>query len=179
MNIGFDLDKVFVDYPPGIPHWIIDKLYKKKDSNTLLYRIPGKLEQKVRQISHYTFLRPAIQKNLLFLQNLSKERKHNLYLISSRFEFLKKQTEQLVKKHSFDSIFKKLYFNFLNEQPHEFKDRVMKEVHIDRYIDDDLSLIKYLARQNPNIIFYWLNSRWEKKLADNIFAVRDITEVVK
>jgi hypothetical protein len=126
-----------------------------------------------------SFLRPPIKKNLSFLQSLSKEKKHNLYLISSRFGFLKKQTEKLAKRHSFYSIFKKLYFNYQNEQPHEFKDRVLKEIKIDRYIDDDLALIKHLAKENPKSIFYWLNTRLKKKLTHNILAVTDITEVVK
>ena len=30
MNIGFDLDKVFIDTPPFIPKTVIEKLYKKK-----------------------------------------------------------------------------------------------------------------------------------------------------
>jgi len=179
MNIGFDLDKVFVDYPPFIPHWIIDTLYKEKDNGILLYRVPGTFEQKLRQLSHTSFLRPPIKKNLSFLQSLSKEKKYNLYLISSRFGFLKKQTEELAKKHNFYNIFKKLYFNYQNEQPHEFKNRVLQEIKIDRYIDDDLSLIKHLAKKNPKSIFYWLNARFKKTLANNILAVTDITEVIK
>lgn len=179
MNIGFDLDKVFVDYPPFIPNWVIDKLYKEKDNGVLLYRIPGLVEQKFRQFSHQSILRQPIKKNLSFLQSLTQEKKHNLYLISSRFGFLKKQTERLTKRHNFDSIFDKLYFNYLNEQPHEFKDRVVKEVKIDRFIDDDLSLITYLAKNNPNIIFYWLNNTQEKRITHNIFAVKSIEAVIK
>src|SRR5260221_3171332 len=179
MNIGFDLDKIFIDHPPFIPDCIINKLYKERDNCILLYRIPGVVEQNLRQLSHQSFLRPPIQKNLAFLQRITQEKKYNLYLISSRFGFLKKQTERIRKKHEFDNIFKKLYFNYQNEQPHEFKNRIVKEIKIHKFIDDDLSLIKYLARENPNIIFYWLNNSQERKLADNIFAITDIAKVVR
>jgi hypothetical protein len=36
MNIGFDFDKVFVDYPPIIPDYFFDRFYKKKANGTLL-----------------------------------------------------------------------------------------------------------------------------------------------
>lgn len=179
MNIGFDLDKIFVDYPPFIPNWVIDKLYKERDNGVLLYRIPGRFEQKLRQLSHQPFLRPPLKHNLSFLQVLAKNNTHTLYLISSRFGFLKKQTERLSKKQNFNSIFKKLYFNYDNEQPHEFKNKILKQLKIDRYIDDDLSLLKYLAKNNPSSKFYWLNSSINKEIEKNIIAVTDIQSLMK
>lgn len=178
MNIGFDLDKVLVDYPPLIPNWMIDKLYKEKDNGVLLYRIPGRLEQKIRQLSHISFLRQGIKKNLSVLKELSKDKKNNLYLISSRFSFLKSQTEEVSKRHEFEKIFKALYFNFDDEQPHVFKDSIIKKIHIDRYIDDDLSLITYLAKNNPGKKFFWLNMRENKQLAENLFAVTKIDDIL-
>lgn len=179
MKIGFDLDGIFIKGPPLIPKKIIERLYKERDHGVLLYRIPGKLEQKLRKLSHLGLLRGPIKKNLEFLKSNSKGKNHDFFLISSRFGFLKKQTEKLIAKHSLDVAFEKLNFNYQNEQPHEFKSRVVKEKKLDRYIDDDLSLIKYLAKNNPGIIFYWLNKFQKKKLADNILAVTDISEILK
>ncbi|MEN9407220.1 MAG: hypothetical protein RLZZ455_436, partial [Candidatus Parcubacteria bacterium] len=62
MNIGFDLDKVLVNYPPLIPDGLIDRLYKKKIKGELVYRFPSKPEQRIRKISHLSFLRPKIKK---------------------------------------------------------------------------------------------------------------------
>lgn len=110
MNIGFDLDKIFIDYPPFVPSWIFDKFYKEKDNGILLYRIPGTFEQKLRILVHAPFLRPAIKTNLKFLEMLARERKNDLYLISSRFGFLKKRTEYLVNKYQLNNLFKKTLF---------------------------------------------------------------------
>ena len=156
MNIGFDLDKVFIDYPPFLPSVWFDRLYKQKDNGVLLYRIPSYPEQLLRKTLHLPLLRPGIKGNLDFLYGLSK-RDHKLYLISSRFKFLENTTKRLVKKYGFDKIFDGMYFNFENEQPHVFKERIIKQLSLDLYIDDDLSLIKHAAKHNFKTRFHILH----------------------
>lgn len=156
MKIGFDLDKIFVNYPPLIPDSVIDKLYKKKANGTLLYRIPTRPEQIIRQISHYHIFRQPIQTNIDFLKSLPKD-KHQLYLISSRFGFLEKQTLSLMHKLGLDLIFDRMYFNFENKQPHEFKNTVLQQLNLDLYVDDDIHLLKFVADQNKKTRFYWFH----------------------
>lgn len=176
MNIGFDLDKVFINYPPLVPANIIDKLYKKKSNGILIYRIPKKPEQIFRRLTHHPFLRPPITENLSFLEKIPKS-KYKLYLISSRFSFLQKRTENIIKKYNFDSIFKGMYFNYMNIQPHEFKDIIIKQLKIEKYVDDDFSLIEYLAKHNPSVTFYWLNPLKTKKIKKNIYAIQHLSEM--
>ncbi len=174
MNIGFDLDKVFIDYPPLVSPRLIDKLYKKKDNGGLLYRIPAYPEQVFRRISHAPFLRPAIKENMEFLKGIPKK-DNKLYLISSRFKFLEKRTLKLVKRYSLDKVFDEMYFNFDNLQPHEFKNEIIKRLGLDMYVDDDLSLIKHAAKYNLKTKFFWLNQDQNNQpLTDNIFAISKI-----
>lgn len=179
MNIGFDFDKVFIDYPPFFPAKLFDKLYKKKDNGVLLYRIPGYPEQLLRKTLHLPFMRPPIKENMAFLKNISK--KHNkLYLISSRYSFLRPETNRLIKKYELDKIFDGMYFNYTNEQPHFFKEAVLKTLQLDLYVDDDLSLLKHVAKKNPKTKFFWLNHTIDKKpLAKNIFEIRKLKEIFK
>ncbi len=176
MNIGFDLDKVFIDYPPFIPDIVFDRFYKKKSNGALTYRIPAKPEQLLRYIIHHPFLRPPIKKNLDFLNEFSKTN-NDLFLISSRFGFLKSRTNNLIKQYGFDKIFKGLYFNYENKQPHFFKDHVLKKLKIKKYVDDDFALVKYLAKHNPTIQFYWLNPHKNKKITDNIEAIVNLSQI--
>lgn len=179
MNIGFDLDKIFVDYPPFIPDKIIDKLYKKKVNGVLLYRIPRKPEQFVRKLSHLPIFRPKIQKNIDFLKDISRD-KHKLYLISSRFGFLENETLRLMQKLGFDKVFSGLYFNFQNLQPHIFKNDLMKKLKIDMYVDDDLPLLEYIAKNNKNTKFFWLNKNPDKIVSEkNIFSIPRISDILK
>ncbi len=178
MNLGFDFDKIFIDYPPFIPSALIDRLYKKKANGTLLYRIPSGNEQVLRLLTHHPLLRPLIKDNIAFIQNLSKKKKHKHYLISSRFGFLKNTTEKLIKKHGFDKMFDEMFFNFENKQPHIFKNDVLKKLHIDRYVDDDLPLLEFLKKDHKKTKFFWLNKNNNKALGKNLFAITHLSQML-
>ncbi len=179
MRIGFDLDKIFINSPPFIPDALITRLYMKKPDGALEYRIPSKPEQGLRRLSHLPVFRPPIPENLAFLKSIPKD-KNKIYLISSRFKFLEGQTNDLVKKYRLDKIFEEMYFNFENRQPHIFKNKVLKKLNLDLYIDDDLSLLNYVAKENKKTKFFWLNhTKKNHRLADNIFAISKLSDIFK
>ena len=177
MNIGFDLDKIFIDYPPLIPEALINRLYKQEYNGILLYRLPSKPEQLIRVISHHPFFRPPIVENLEYIKKLTKNKSHKYYLISSRFSFLRKRTKTIVEKYQFDKIFDSMVFNFENQQPHVFKDKTIKELKIDLYVDDDLPLLEYLTDKNLKIKFFWLNNKQNKPMSENLFAIRHLSQM--
>jgi len=178
MKIGFDLDKVFINTPPLIPSVVINKFYKKRDNGILLYNIPSRPEQFLRKAVHLPVLRQPMKKNFAFLKELSKDKKHQLYLISSRFNFLEPETNRLVKKYKLDTIFDKLYFNYDNKQPHEFKNEILQKLKLDIFVDDDLSLVRYVAKDNPGTKFFWFDTNTkEKEIADNIKAIKQLGEI--
>jgi hypothetical protein len=177
MNIGFDLDKIFINFPPLIPSGIIDLFYKEKTKDKLKYRIPSKLEQIIRIFSHYPLFRPPITQNLDYVKNLAFKNKNKYYLISSRFNFLKKRTDNLIKRYSFDKIFNAMYFNYENKQPHLFKNEIIKKLDLDTFVDDDLQLLEYLAGKNSKTKFFWLNEKISKPLKKNLFAIKHISEM--
>lgn len=173
MRIGFDFDKVFVDYPPFVPEKLINWLYKKHN-HKLSYRIPGKLEQKIRILSHYSLLRPPIKESLRYLPELAKNNNLEIYLISSRFGFLKEKTKNWLKKYKIEKYFKGIFFNFNNKQPHLFKSQKIKELEIEKYVDDDLDLLYYLSKENTKIKFYWINKSRKKDLPENIIQIDNL-----
>jgi len=179
IRIAFDFDKVFVDYPPLIPSALINYLYKKRNHN-LSYRIPGPIEKRIRIFSHTHFLRHPIKENIHILSEMFDSNKYLIFLISSRFSFLRGRTEEWDKRHKISRFFKEMYFNFKDEQPHLFKDRIIKEGKIEKFIDDDLDLLFYLAERNPNVDFYWLgNFKPNKPLPKNIMQIKTLSEIKK
>lgn len=176
MKIGFDFDKIFIDYPPFVPSRLIDRLYKENDGKELRYRIPKKAEQYIRLFSHYPLFRPLIKQNVLSLKRDDSKKTNTYFLISSRFGFLKNRTELLIQKLNFDTLFEGMYFNYENQQPHLFKREVIDNLALDRYVDDDLPLLIYLSKCFPKIRFYWLGNK-EEKIKENLFAIKNISEV--
>ncbi len=179
MRIGFDLDKVFVDTPPFIPSAVITKLYVKNvKAGIPEYRIPSHKEQVIRIISHYPMFRPPIKKNMAFLRELANT-DHSLFLISSRYEFLRQTTEKLIKQYTLDKLFSELHFNFENKQAHIFKSGIINKLKLDAYVDDDLPLLKYVAGRNNQVKLYWLNNRIDKKISPNITAITELRHISK
>ena len=183
MTIGFDLDRVFINTPPLVPGSVISKLYKKKDNGVLLYRIPSRPEQVFRRVTHLPLFRPPIEENLQFLRSIANKG-NKLYLISSWYKFLEGATNQLVKRHGLDKLFDKLYFNYENKQPHIFKNELLKELTLDVYVDDDLSLIQHVAKDNPHTKFFWLitdehNAREHNKtLEKNVNPISELSNIL-
>lgn len=171
-KIGFDFDGVFISHPPFIPKALIEKLYKK-NSNQLSYRYPGKLEQKIRILSHFPMLRPAIKENLMAFKKYGAP---SAILISSRFCFLKSRTYQWDQRNDLFKYFRKTYFNDKNEQPHKFKDRLIKHENLNKFIDDDLDLLLFLSKQNPKVDFYWLSNSHTTKLPINITHIKTLQD---
>lgn len=179
MKIGFDLDKVFINTPPFIPNALITKLYVKKvKAGIPEYRIPSRKEQLIRIFSHHPLFRPVMKKNMQYLKDLTKT-DHQLYLISSRYGFLRHVTTRLVKRHKLDKIFAELYFNFENKQAHVFKSEVINRLKLDAYVDDDLPLLKYVAGRNNQVKLYWLNQKRKKKISPNIMAITDLQQMTQ
>lgn len=177
MNLGFDLDKIFIDYPPFVPQRIIDRLYKQKADGVLWYRIPSKPEQLFRLLTHYPLFRPPILENIKFMKKLSRDKNHKYYLISSRFSFLRSITETLLKKYGLSSLFNEMFFNYENKQPHLFKEEVVKKLNIHRYVDDDLPLLQFIAKRIPKTKFFWLNSKRKEAFEKNLISITHLSQI--
>lgn len=177
MNLGFDLDKIFIDFPPFVPSKIIDWFYKEKINHELKYRIPSRLEQIIRVFSHHPLFRPPITSNIEYIRSLALANDNKYFLISSRFSFLEKRTSELIKRYRLNKLFNGMYFNYSNNQPHEFKSEIIKKLNLDKYVDDDLQLLEYLIDKNPKTKFFWLNKKLNKKLSGNLFAITHLSKM--
>lgn len=72
-----------------------------------------------------------------------------------------------------------MYFNYKDEQPHIFKDKIIRSLHLDKYIDDDYHLLSYVAKRNPRTIFYWYNkNNTSKKITENMYAISSLEEII-
>lgn len=179
MKIGFDLDKVFVEHPPLVPDALIERLYKKKANGELLYRIPSYPEQIIRKASHYPLFRQPMKNNLNYIFELAKK-KHKLYLLSGRFGFLRKHTDDFIHKYNLQDYFEGMYFNYENEQPHIFKDKVLKTLHLDIYVDDDQHLLNFVAKRHEKTMFFLLKPHSPQiRILPNLTSVATLHDIVE
>lgn len=180
MKIGFDLDKVFIGYPPLVPGQVIDWLYRSPFTGQLSYRIPtSSLEQIFRRSTHFPWLRRKIKKNVSFIQQLAQNQNHQLYLISSRYKFLEKSTYKILQRYGLITPFTAIYLNKDNEQPHLFKEKIIKKLQLDLFIDDDLGLLCYLKDHCPGTKLFWYNTRSKDVPLEGIIKIKSLSETLQ
>jgi len=178
MNVGFDLDQVFINHPQFIPYKIVDWLHRGPQHNGPTYRFPRtKFEQSLRKFSHSRLFRPQISQNVAFLKELTTSKSPKLHLITSRYSFLEKKTQKLLKKYELVHLFTSVNLNLQNEQPHLFKERIINELELDLFIDDDLKLLKYLKSHCPKTQLVWYNPYHKANDHVGITTVHKLSQV--
>ena len=146
-HIGFDLDGVVIDKPPFIPKTFLEWAIRNHTKRILSYRYPSRREQFIRKCIHYPSFRPPIIENVHLVKKLSKQNQTTLFAITGRYSFLKKRTYQWLKKHQLTSVFKAIYLNEQNQQPHKFKKNTIEKLKLNIFIDDDKRTVKYLNKR--------------------------------
>lgn len=163
IKIAVDLDGILIDKPPLIPKKLLERLFRGSGGDNLHYRFPtAELEQQIRKISHYYLFRPPIKKNIAFLKEVANDKKYELYVISGRYSFLEKETENWLKKRKVKNLFKKIYLNLNDEQPHLFKERILRILRPDIFIDDDDLIADFLVGKQPHVRIFCCYDRGER-----------------
>jgi len=160
IRLGFDLDGIIVDKPPLVPKKMIERLFKGS-KESLSYRFPkSKLEQFIRKLSHFYLFRPAIRRNIVLIRNLKQLKNYQVFLISSRYSFLAKETKLWLKKRRIANIFKEIYLNTENEAPHLFKEKMINKLRINYFFEDDHDIVNYLRKklQKTEVLLVGQNS---------------------
>lgn len=158
IKIAFDLDGIIIDKPPLIPKNLLERLFRGCNYRSgLHYRFPkSKLEISIRKISHFYLFRPPIKENIDFIKKIAKSPKYEIYIISGRYSFLLSETKNWFSKRKLNELFKKVYFNLNDEQPHLHKEKLLLKIKPDYFIDDDEELVDYLREKlDKTKLFYY------------------------
>jgi len=144
LRVGFDLDGVILYNPTRIfrsPITLIKKIFFKK--RQLKFFIPQtSLGKFFFRLFHYSSLFAA--DGLKDVKKLIQENNIKAYLISARFDFLKNDFDEWVKKIDSEGDFSGYFYNKDNEQPHVFKEKMIKKLDLDVFVEDNWDIVHYL-----------------------------------
>ena len=149
LKVGFDFDGVVAYNPLRIVRPILHlgkKIFLRPKE--LSFFCPQNAWQRFCwQIIHESSFFPA--PGFKLLKKLLKEGKIEGYLLTSRYDHLEDQFYRWLKKHDVDKLFKSYHLNKKDEQPHKFKERTIKKLKLDLFLDDNWDIVNYL------------NSKWD------------------
>lgn len=150
MRVGFDFDGV-IAYNPlrfvRLPLALLGQLIGREDK-VVTYCPKTKIEELFWIVLHETSFFPAAGFETL-KEMLEKETIEG-YLLTSRYACLEGSFYRWLKKHRIDKSFKGYFLNKQNEKPHLFKERIIRQLNLDYYIDDNFGIVEYLVEKVGN-----------------------------
>ena len=161
LRVGFDLDGVLLYNPARIIRPIISFIKKhllKRDLNKFYYP-KNKIEKIIWWFLHKSSLWPS--SGIKDLIKLIKQKKIKAYVISARYELLENDFIDWINTIDPDKDFSGCFYNNENDQPQLFKEKMIKKLKLDVFVEDNWDIVSYL---NPKIKIFWIYNIFDKNI---------------
>lgn len=157
LQVGFDLDGVLLYNPTRIvrhPIVLFKHIFLKKREKK--FTIPkSKLAKFVWRLAHYSSFMTA--NGLDEIEKLVRAGKIEAHIVTARFDFLEDDFKRKLESLNKNRIFKTAHFNKKNEQPHLFKERMISELKLDAFIEDNYDIVHYLSKKHATKVLWIYN----------------------
>ncbi|MBI4990536.1 hypothetical protein HZB96_00400 [Candidatus Gottesmanbacteria bacterium] len=157
LKVGLDFDGVVAYNPFRIVRAPITFLKRNiLGIRKLQFWYPRRYWQQIFwQILHESSIFPA--KGVDLLEKLVKEKNVEAHLVTARYSFLDDHLYNWLDKYGLRKLFKTVNLNKKDEQPHVFKEKIIKKHNLDVFIEDNLDIVAYLHGKGKTKIFWIYN----------------------
>lgn len=176
IRLGLDLDGVLAEHPLGGVFFYVrqikEKILKKVEKR---YYYPDTFLEQKAWIVINSIRRPN-KRGIGLLRKLVEEERVEVYCITSRFKFLENLTQRWLKFYRlYDSV--KLFVNKDDLYPNEFKAKVINDLGIEVFVDDDFEAISFLRKKTKAKLFWLSKSPFSPK--DGFKKVSSLAEALE
>lgn len=149
--VGLDFDGVVAYNPARVARHPIS-LFKQHvlGIHTVKFFVPkNSFERAFWSLAHESSMFPAL--GVSYLRNVVKERVVEAHLLTSRFGFLEPNLRRFLRRWNLTDTFKTVTLNTHEEQPHMFKERIIRAKKFDYYVEDNWDIVSHLvAKKVPS-----------------------------
>ncbi|OGK49743.1 hypothetical protein A3A55_03975 [Candidatus Roizmanbacteria bacterium RIFCSPLOWO2_01_FULL_40_14] len=144
LRVGFDFDGVVAYNPLRVLRRPVMSLKQLIfPSSELTFPIPRqKTFRFLWELAHETSFFPAY--GFSELKKLLEDKKIEGYILTGRFSFLEDNLRRWLIKHDAVGLFSGIHVNNEFEQPHHFKEQMLKKLKLDYYVEDNWDIVSYL-----------------------------------
>ena len=182
IKIGFDLDGVILYNPSRIFRNLISRtkkahLFPRKELE--FYHPNSRIEKFLWLMVHKSSFK--LSEGFSDLEELVVKNNLELYIISARFSCLQSDTAKWKKIINRKNIFKEVYFNDQDEQPHFFKKRMIEKLKLDYFVEDNWDVASYLAKNQKQTQVWWLTNFLDQtiKYPYKFFSFKAVVSKIK
>ena len=164
IRIGLDVDGVLLYNPARVVRPLVSGLKKltSKSKKTKFYIPHSPAGQALWRAFHKSSL--WIAPGFWRLAEYETVGKVEIYLITGRYSFLKDDLLFALDKYNVRQYVKKVIHNAHDEQPYLFKERVIRELRLDLYIEDNWDVVKHIAPAVPDTRIYWIGNILDRRI---------------
>lgn len=181
IRVGFDLDGVLLYNPIRIyrPAVAFVKRYILKRKKTRFFVPTSPLQQWIFTQMHKTsfLIAPGFER----IKQLADAGVIEPYLVTARFAFLKNDLDHWLKKMNAETVFKACYYNANNEQPHLFKARMIQELDLDMFVEDNWDIVERINRivrtHRHNFMCWWVSNIMDSGI-DYPFKILSLNQAI-
>ena len=162
IRIGLDFDGVVAYNPMRIFRaWVAFLKHRILGIRKLRFWYPKYNWQKFMWvIIHESSILPA--NGVELLKQIAASGQVEVHLVTARYSFLDNHLRKWLKKQKIDNLFKTINLNTKDEQPHLFKERTIKSLRCDYFIEDNFDIVSHLSGKSKTKIYWIYNifDRW-------------------
>jgi hypothetical protein len=172
IKIGFDLDGVLLYNPTRtlrpIVAYIKQNILQKKQ--TKFFYPQTKLQQAIFRLFHFSSFMTA--PGFEIIRELVAQEKIEAYLVTARFAYLKKDLDTWLQKVNGDVLFKGVYYNKRNQQPHIYKSHMIEKLHLDIFVEDNWDIVKHISTNKTvhHCRVYWITNLIDRRFINYPFT---------
>jgi hypothetical protein len=157
LRIGLDFDGVVAYNPLRVVRGPITAVKRRflKKKTTEFYIPKNPLMRFLFWIPHQFSVLPG--PGLDDLKRLVDAGEAEAYIVSGRYGYLDADIPRWLKTHGFAGIFREVIANERDEQPHLFKERTLKRLNLDYFVEDNFDIVEHLSARLPTKILWIYN----------------------
>lgn len=154
--VGLDFDGVVAYNPARLARLPIAfvKRHVLGMQNVSFFVPKTPLQRMLWALAHESSLFPA--KGASMLRILTRDRKIEAHLVTSRFAFLEPNLRQFLKRWNLMDCFSSVTLNTKEEQAHQYKERVIREKKFDYYVEDNWDIVSHLSHKHLKTEIHWI-----------------------
>ena len=160
--VGFDFDGVVAYNPVRLARFPIS--YFKREIlgiRTMQFFVPkNSFERAFWTFGHETSMFPALGASRL--RQIVKDGVIEAHLVTSRFGFLESNLRRFLKFWNLTDTFASVTLNHKEEQPHEFKERIIRKSTFDYFVEDNWDIVSHLATKKLSTPVHWIYNLFDR-----------------
>ncbi len=147
--VGFDFDGVVAYNPARLARYPISFIKQNiLGIHTVSFFIPKNgIERAFWSLAHESSMFPAL--GVTHLRHLVSEGVIEAHLLTSRFGFLEPNLRRFLRFWNLSNVFTSVTLNTREEQPHLFKERIIRAKKFEYFVEDNWDIVSHLAANLP------------------------------